>query len=88
MKKLKLKANVLDMINYLLNLSITCGRNEEDDLWIVENSSQRRFIFKASHFGQVNVFFKDTLILTYNKDCSVSTHTVQTDSLNFLLSVE
>lgn len=71
--KIKLKATALDMINYLRNLSISNVQNEEDDLWLSENGSNRRYVFKASQLGEVNVFFKDRLILTHNQDCSVLT---------------
>lgn len=84
---LKLKAKALDMINYLRNLSITNMQNEEDDLWVREDGSHRRYVFKASQHGEVNVFFKDILVLTYNQDCSVlASIDTRVDDLNFLVA--
>ncbi len=84
---LKLKAAVLDMINHLLNLIITSKQNVEDDLWINENGSHRRFVFKAFQNGDVEIFFQDVLIATHNKNSSVLTcNDTAIDAVNFLLA--
>lgn len=87
LRKSNLKKEVLDILKYLINLSINNTQDKEDDFWINENGSSRRYIFKAFQHGEVQVFFKDVLILTYNQNCHISIPTnTHADSLNFLLA--
>lgn len=83
-----LKAEVLNAINYFSNLSISDNRIVVGDYWVCEDGSQRRYDFKAYNTGEVEISFRDLLIIKTNSDCSLLTTKVSENdqSLLFLIN--